>query len=792
MKRIAKFVSVVACLLIAVPAFAQLINVDKTGRTQWYVDDAAVWMGTLPDAKLYYNSAQTPDSLTIGVSADSNQLIIMEMADLGTDAAVAKPAYPSITVMSADLSNFISIGSDGTNGVVDVGGGVVTFPDGISAPVVPTGMMSFASGAAATPAAWQVGRDADGTNQIHFNVPTGASFEFSVNDVAVALMDATDFDLAGLNVVTTGTFGAGAGTFSSLDVNGGSIVLDADGNSSITADTDDQIDFAIGGADVLSFVSSGISMSVGSAIATPTIYNFPGGAAMTLGGIGGVNDESIFLDFETIADRLTIGSASGVADIGFGNINLDTTGSIGGGAGTFAGLLTGAGVTLSSGILNADTVTPAGSATGHIIEGTLAAGETYSTTTAGLMVKEYFEDATAVVSGGEFTGLYVNVKQLAAMAGGAESSLISAHMHADSTVALDFGLRLFGNLNDGISIEGGTSLYGVDMDNQIISTAEFKMSNSETIDNVTDGTIQMSIASDTATGMELALYQLSASPTAGDSVGIVTGIGINDNSLAVDYGRMDFVIVDPADGAEVGGYAVSLQDAGGAFPASPQFVVNGGTGSASLTRESDAATGSALSLIHTSASAAANDEVGLVKFIGNNDNAPVDVIEYAAIKGIIGDETAGAEFGKIGVYAQNGTGAFPLAATIGHNGSYGYIELGDGAAAGRVSSNGDFDLIIETGNATSGTITLTDGADADITVAPNGTGNLAVSADLIGTGDILSSNAGDLGWTIQAAGNQACTTTCTNAAVFGFDTDTSAMVGPGDASADSCICAGSS
>lgn len=53
-----------------------------------------------------------------------------------------------------------------------------------------------------------------------------------------------------------------------------------------------------------------------------------------------------------------------------------------------------------------------------------------------------------------------------------------------------------------------------------------------------------------------------------------------------------------------------------------------------------------------------------------------------------------------------------------------------------------------------------------------------------------SSATGSLGWAVVAAANQACTTTCTSAAVMGFDGSTA--VGPFDATADSCLCAGPS
>lgn len=56
----------------------------------------------------------------------------------------------------------------------------------------------------------------------------------------------------------------------------------------------------------------------------------------------------------------------------------------------------------------------------------------------------------------------------------------------------------------------------------------------------------------------------------------------------------------------------------------------------------------------------------------------------------------------------------------------GNIVVGSPAAAATLESNGNFDLVLQTGNATTGTITITDGANGDITVAPNGTGNLVM------------------------------------------------------------------
>ena len=73
----------------------------------------------------------------------------------------------------------------------------------------------------------------------------------------------------------------------------------------------------------------------------------------------------------------------------------------------------------------------------------------------------------------------------------------------------------------------------------------------------------------------------------------------------------------------------------------------------------------------------------------------------------------------------------------------GEVVIGNGGASGKLSSSGDFDLVLETGNSTTGNITLTDGADGDITLTPNGAGVVAVGTKLKVTGnEILASDGG--------------------------------------------------
>jgi len=52
----------------------------------------------------------------------------------------------------------------------------------------------------------------------------------------------------------------------------------------------------------------------------------------------------------------------------------------------------------------------------------------------------------------------------------------------------------------------------------------------------------------------------------------------------------------------------------------------------------------------------------------------------------------------------------------------GEVAAGTGGATGIFKSNGDNDVTLKTGNSDTGSITITDGANQNITIAPNGTG----------------------------------------------------------------------
>jgi len=102
--------------------------------------------------------------------------------------------------------------------------------------------------------------------------------------------------------VTSAKLSGNLETPGTLDVNGQELILDADGDTSITADTDDQIDFKIAGADDLRMTANAINVLSGTTLTIDsgaTITN--SGTANGFGALAGIDDQSSSND-----DQLTI------------------------------------------------------------------------------------------------------------------------------------------------------------------------------------------------------------------------------------------------------------------------------------------------------------------------------------------------------------------------------------------------------------------------------------------------------------------------------------------------------
>jgi len=131
----------------------------------------------------------------------------------------------------------------------------------------------------------------------------------------------------------------------------------------------------------------------------------------------------------------------------------------------------------TTGQMEVDQTVTAGASVGHIIKGINAAAGTYSGTNAGLQIKNYDTDDTVVHDGGENVGLAVWLKTLSEPTNGGEYALVTAHAHGSNTGTIKYGAIVYGDLTNALSASGGTSVNGLNFENQTISAGDIKFSN---------------------------------------------------------------------------------------------------------------------------------------------------------------------------------------------------------------------------------------------------------------------------------------------------------------------------
>ena len=92
-----------------------------------------------------------------------------------------------------------------------------------------------------------------GAYTVQFKTASGTGITFGVSEKTTRLVYSD-----GTNIVDAGFGGA-------LDIEGRELVLDADGDTTLTADTDDQIDIKVGGTDRVRITAAAVSPSSGTA-----------------------------------------------------------------------------------------------------------------------------------------------------------------------------------------------------------------------------------------------------------------------------------------------------------------------------------------------------------------------------------------------------------------------------------------------------------------------------------------------------------------------------------------------
>jgi hypothetical protein len=104
------------------------------------------------------------------------------------------------------------------------------------------------------------------TVQFKYATGSGSSVTFAATDKGTKLVYATADHATNPNLVDTGIASTG-----DHDLDGNELILDADADTSITADTDDQIDIKIAGADDFQFTANTFTAQAGSTIAAQAL-----------------------------------------------------------------------------------------------------------------------------------------------------------------------------------------------------------------------------------------------------------------------------------------------------------------------------------------------------------------------------------------------------------------------------------------------------------------------------------------------------------------------------------------
>ena len=146
-------------------------------------------------------------------------------------------------------------------------------------------------------------------------------------------------------------------------------------------------------------------------------------------------------------------------------------------------------------------------------------------------------------------------------------------------------------------------------------------------------------------------------------------------------------------------------------------------------------------------------DVRLYKYVSGDGAASTDYVSIeinSAASGSSGTLTVPLETGTFLTTATSFAGTINVATSSGNspinlkpNGS-GHVVIGNAGATGKLTSNGAYDLILDTNSGTnSSSIAITDAANGNISLIPNGTGEIVIGSGSA-SGKITSSGANDL------------------------------------------------
>ena len=173
----------------------------------------------------------------------NNNLQIVEKAISGyVEQAVTSGGTTALSITDGDATESTSVARHAViklTGTI-TGNSIVTVPDSVEKVYIVTNGTS-------------------GAYTVQFKTASGTGITFGVSEKTTRLVYSD-----GTNIVDAGFSGAS-------DLEGRELVLDADGDTTITADTDDQIDIKIAGADDFQFTANTFTAQSGSTIAAQAL-----------------------------------------------------------------------------------------------------------------------------------------------------------------------------------------------------------------------------------------------------------------------------------------------------------------------------------------------------------------------------------------------------------------------------------------------------------------------------------------------------------------------------------------
>jgi hypothetical protein len=179
---------------------------------------------------------------TWGDKTNTNLQIVEKSIAGYVEQAVTSGGTTALTITDGDATESTSVARHAViklTGTI-TGNSIVTVPDSIEKVYIVTNGTS-------------------GAYTVQFKTASGTGITFGVSEKTTRL------------VYSDGTNLVDAGFGGSLDLEGRELVLDADGDTTLTADTDDQIDIKIAGADDFRFTANTFTALSGSTIVAPTI-----------------------------------------------------------------------------------------------------------------------------------------------------------------------------------------------------------------------------------------------------------------------------------------------------------------------------------------------------------------------------------------------------------------------------------------------------------------------------------------------------------------------------------------